>query len=54
MSEHVDPARCPAFFVGGEHMAAMSYLTRDQAFGGCSVGTPTAHQGMRLVMGKAL
>lgn len=48
-SEGVDPARCPAFFVGGEHLAAMSYLIRDPARGGCAVGTPPAHLGMRLV-----
>ncbi len=45
----VDPARCPAFFVGGEHVAAMSYLVRDPARGGCAVGAPPAHLGMRLV-----
>lgn len=43
------PDRCPAFFVGGEHVAAMSYLVRDPARGGCAVGTPPAHLGMRLV-----
>jgi formylglycine-generating enzyme required for sulfatase activity len=41
--------RCPAFFVGGEHIAAMSFLVRDPARGGCAVGTPPAHLGMRLV-----
>lgn len=40
---------CPAFFVGGEHLAAMSYLIRDPARGGCAVGAPPAHLGMRLV-----
>lgn len=48
-SQGIDPARCPAFFVGGEHLAAMSYLIRDPARGGCAVGTPPAHLGMRLV-----
>ena len=48
-AEGVDPARCPAFFVGGEHLAAMSYLIRDPARGGCAAGTPPAHLGMRLV-----
>lgn len=48
-AEGIDPARCPAFFVGGEHVAAMSYLVRDPARGGCAVGTPPAHLGMRLV-----
>ena len=41
--------RCAAFFVGGEHMATLSYLVRDPARGGCAVGTPPAHLGMRLV-----
>ena len=45
----ISPDRCPAFFVGGEHVAAMSYLVRDPARGGCAVGTPPAHLGMRLV-----
>lgn len=45
----VDPSRCPAYFVGGEHVAAMSFLVRDPARGGCAVGTPPAHLGMRLV-----
>lgn len=53
-SEGVDPARCPAFFVGGEHVAAMSYLVRDPARGGCAVGTPPAHLGMRLVSDRAV
>lgn len=46
--------RCPAFFVGGEHLAAMSYLVRDPARGGCAVGTPPAHLGLRLVSDRAL
>lgn len=45
----VDPARCPAFFVGGEHVAAIPYLVRDPARGGCAVGSPPAHLGLRLV-----
>lgn len=45
----VDPARCPAFFVGGEHVAAIPTLTRDPARGGCAVGSPPAHLGLRLV-----
>ena len=44
-----DRDRCPAFMVGGEHMAAMFYLTRDPARGGCAVGSPPAHLGLRLV-----
>ncbi|SEN53354.1 Sulfatase-modifying factor enzyme 1 [Pseudorhodobacter antarcticus] len=43
------PDRCPAFFVAGEHIAAMSFLERDPARGGCAVGAPPAHLGMRLV-----
>ncbi len=46
----VTPAdRCPAFVMGGEHEAVMSYLVRDPARGGCAVGAPPAHLGMRLV-----
>jgi len=44
-----DIARCPAFVMGGEHEAVMSYLVRDPARGGCAVGAPPAHLGMRLV-----
>jgi len=45
----ISPDRCPAFFVGGEHVAAMSFLIRDPARGGCAVGSLSAHLGMRLV-----
>ena len=48
-SNDVDESRCPAFYVGGEHVAAISFLVRDPARGGCAVGTPPAHLGMRLV-----
>jgi formylglycine-generating enzyme required for sulfatase activity len=48
-AEGIDPDRCPAFHVGGEHVAAMSYLERDPARGGCAVGQPPAHLGLRLV-----
>ena len=48
-TSETEPDRCPAFFVGGEHLAAISYLIRDPARGGCAVGTPPAHLGMRLV-----
>ncbi len=47
--EPVDPDRCPAFIMGGEHEAVMSYLVRDPARGGCAVGAPPSHLGMRLV-----
>ncbi|MEM9580866.1 MAG: SUMF1/EgtB/PvdO family nonheme iron enzyme [Pseudomonadota bacterium] len=53
-SQGIDPARCPAYFVGGEHVAAMSYLVRDPARGGCAVGSPPAHLGMRLVSDEAV
>lgn len=49
-----DPSRCPAYFVAGEHVAAMSYLIRDPARGGCAVGSPPAHLGMRLVSDEAI
>jgi len=45
----INPDRCPAFIMGGEHEAVMSYLVRDPARGGCAVGAPPAHLGMRLV-----
>ena len=45
----IAPDRCPAFIIGGEHEAVMSYLVRDPARGGCAVGAPPAHLGMRLV-----
>ncbi len=52
-SEGVDPDRCPAYFVGGEHMAAMFFLERDPARGGCAVGSPPAHLGFRLVSDRS-
>ena len=50
--DKIDPARCPAYIMGGEHEAVMSYLVRDPARGGCAVGAPPAHLGMRLVSDK--
>lgn len=44
-----DGAGCPAFIVGGEHEAVIPYLVRDPARGGCAVGAPPPHLGMRLV-----
>lgn len=44
-----DPVNCPAFHVGGEHDAVIPFLVRDPARGGCAVGSPPAHLGMRLV-----
>ncbi|UTS82675.1 formylglycine-generating enzyme family protein [Phaeobacter piscinae] len=43
------PSRCPAYFVAGEHLAAVPFLVRDPARGGCAVGSPPAHLGLRLV-----
>ena len=44
--------RCPAFYVAGLHIAAMSFLERDPARGGCAVGVPPAHLGLRLFSDK--
>lgn len=52
-TDTTDPSRCAAYYVGGEHVAAMSYLIRDPARGGCAVGSPPAHLGMRLVSDDA-
>ncbi|SFI52385.1 formylglycine-generating enzyme family protein [Jannaschia pohangensis] len=41
--------RCSAYVVGGAHFAVMAWLERDPARGGCAVGTPPAHLGLRLV-----
>lgn len=49
-----DPAWCPAYVVSGEHVAVIPYLTRDPANGGCAVGMPPAHLGMRLVTDSPL
>jgi formylglycine-generating enzyme required for sulfatase activity len=46
--------RCPAFHVMGEHDAVIPFLVRDPARGGCAVGSPPAHLGMRLVTDSAL
>lgn len=51
--ETVAADRCPAFYVMGEHEAAMSFLIRDPARGGCAMGVPPAHLGMRLISDKA-
>ncbi|OKH86743.1 SUMF1/EgtB/PvdO family nonheme iron enzyme [Thalassospira sp. TSL5-1] len=44
-----NPEKCPAYYVGGEHIAVIPFLVRDPARGGCAVGTPPAHLGFRLV-----
>ncbi len=53
-SGEADADRCPAYFVGGEHIAAIPFLVRDPARGGCAVGTPPPHLGMRLVTDRSL
>ena len=40
---------CAAYVLGGEHRAVVSLLVRDSARGGCAVGTPPAHLGLRPV-----
>ncbi|WP_226553218.1 formylglycine-generating enzyme family protein [Celeribacter naphthalenivorans] len=50
----IDRDRCPAFFAAGEHIAAIPYLVRDPARGGCAVGSPPAHLGLRLVSEKGV
>ncbi|KAB6716763.1 MULTISPECIES: SUMF1/EgtB/PvdO family nonheme iron enzyme [Roseobacteraceae] len=50
----IDRDRCPAFFAGGEHVAAIPFLVRDPARGGCAVGSPPAHLGLRLVTNKKI
>ncbi|WP_108485484.1 formylglycine-generating enzyme family protein [Oceaniglobus ichthyenteri] len=47
------PDRCPAFYVGGLHMAVVPFLERDPARGGCAIGAPPAHLGLRLVSDSA-
>ena len=47
--EEADLTRCPAYFAGGAHVAVIPYLVRDPARGGCAVGAPPAHLGLRLV-----
>jgi formylglycine-generating enzyme required for sulfatase activity len=42
-------APCAAYVLGGEHRAVISFLVRDPARGGCAVGAPPAHLGLRLV-----
>jgi formylglycine-generating enzyme required for sulfatase activity len=40
---------CAAYWAAGEHKAVIPFLVRDPARGGCAVGAPPAHLGMRLV-----
>lgn len=51
--DSVPADRCPAFYVMGEHEAAMSFLIRDPARGGCAMGVPPAHLGLRLISDPA-
>ncbi|SFR32957.1 Sulfatase-modifying factor enzyme 1 [Yoonia tamlensis] len=53
-SGEADTGRCPAYYVGGEHVAAVPFLVRDPARGGCAAGSPPAHLGMRLVTDRSL
>ncbi|MEM7530064.1 MAG: SUMF1/EgtB/PvdO family nonheme iron enzyme [Pseudomonadota bacterium] len=46
--------KCSAYHVGGEHVAVISVFVRDPARGGCAVGAPPAHLGLRLVTERAL
>ncbi|PIE06955.1 MAG: nitrate reductase [Rhodobacterales bacterium] len=46
------PEACPAFVVQGEHEAVIPFLVRDPARGGCAVGAPPPHLGMRLATEK--
>ena len=48
-----EAGQCAAYLLGGEHLAAMFFLERDPARGGCAVGTPPAHLGARLVSDTA-
>lgn len=48
VNESSSKDRCPAYYVAGLHIAAMSFLERDPARGGCAVGLPPAHLGLRL------
>ncbi|MDD9978971.1 MAG: SUMF1/EgtB/PvdO family nonheme iron enzyme [Boseongicola sp.] len=52
-SDCYDPSvpelRCAAFYAGGLHTSVLSPLTKDPARGGCAVGAPPAHLGVRLV-----
>jgi len=49
-----DRENCPAFFVAGEHVAAIPVFTRDPARGGCATGSPPPHLGLRLVSDNPL
>lgn len=51
--EGITMDRCPAFYAMGVHEAVMSFLVRDPALGGCAMGAPPAHLGMRLVADRA-
>ena len=42
---------CPAYIAAGLHEAAVSVFIREPAYGGCVLGVPPAHVGLRLVEG---
>lgn len=50
--EALNEEKCPAYYVAGEHEAVIPFLVRDPARGGCAVGSPPAHLGLRLVSDK--
>jgi formylglycine-generating enzyme required for sulfatase activity len=41
--------RCPAYIAGGAHEAPVSVFVREPATGGCALGSPPTHLGLRLV-----
>lgn len=45
----LEPGRCPAYKVEGQHETALSVFVRDPFSGGCAAGTPPNHVGFRLV-----
>ncbi len=44
-----DPARCPAYFAAGDHIAELPIFLRDAFGGGCTAGTPPSNIGFRLL-----
>jgi formylglycine-generating enzyme required for sulfatase activity len=44
-----DSQHCPAYVAQGAHEAVISVFVRDSATGGCALGTPPTHLGLRLV-----
>jgi formylglycine-generating enzyme required for sulfatase activity len=44
-----DSKHCPAYIAEGAHEAPVSVFIRDPATGGCALGVPPTHLGLRLV-----